>query len=75
MDFLNTNFFKIANKKLISKLFVRHSSGDKRRNERKKNLIDFVIKLNEDDWMFERSVTTRNLVNKFHVVNKLFLAA
>ena len=51
---------KIANKKLISKLFVRHSSGDKRRNDGKKNSIDFVIKLNEDDYMFERNVTIRD---------------
>ena len=51
---------KIANKKLISKLFVRHSSGDKRRNDGKKNSIDFVIKLNENDYMFERNVTTRD---------------
>ena len=40
---------KAANKKLISKLFVRHSSGDKPWNKGKKNLIDFVIKWNEDD--------------------------
>ena len=42
------SFDKIANKKLISKLFVRHSSGDKRRNEGMKISIDFVIKLNEE---------------------------
>ena len=42
---------KLINKKLTSKLFARHSSGNKRRNKGKKILIDFVIKLNEDDWM------------------------
>ena len=49
---------KFTNKKLISKLFVRHSSGDKHWNKGKKKLFDFVIKLNEDDWVFEKSVTT-----------------
>ena len=48
----------IANKKLISKLFVQHSSGDKCWNEGKKNSIDFVTKQDKDDWLFERSVTT-----------------
>ena len=56
---------KVANKKLISKLFVRHSSGDIRRNEVKKNSIDFVIKLNKNDWMFEKSVTTRDQRKSF----------
>ena len=46
--FLQKNLL-IANKKLISKLFIGHSSGDKRRNEGKKNSINFVIKLNDDD--------------------------
>ena len=55
-----TNLLIIANKKLISKLFVRCLSGDKRRNEGKKILVGFVIKLNKDDWMFEKSVTTRD---------------
>ena len=55
---------KIAKKKLISKLFVRHSSGDKRRNEGK-NSIDFLVKLNEDDWVFEKSVTTRDQRKSF----------
>ena len=49
-----------SNKKLIYKLFVQHSSGDKCWNEAKKSSIDFVIKHNEDDWMFERSITTHN---------------
>ena len=35
-----------AGKKLISKLFVRHSFGDKRRNKEKSS-IDCLIKLNE----------------------------
>ena len=48
----------LTNKKLTSKLFVRHSSGDKRRKERKKILIDFVIKLNENDGLFKKGVTT-----------------
>ena len=52
---LTRMFLKIANKKLISKLFVRHSSGDKRWNKGNKNSIDFVIKLNENDWMFEKA--------------------
>ena len=39
----------MANKKFISKLFVRHSLEDKCWNEGKKNSIDFVIKLNEYD--------------------------
>ena len=43
------SFVLVAKKKLISKLFVRHSSGDKRWNEGKKNFINFVIKLNKDD--------------------------
>ena len=33
---------QIAKEKLISKLSVRRFSGDKRRNEGKKNLIDFL---------------------------------
>ena len=41
-------------------LFVRHLSEDKCRNEGKKNLIDFQIKLNEDDCMFKKGVKTRN---------------
>ena len=52
--------YTIVNKKLICKLFVRNSSGDKCRNEGKKNPIDFVIKLDDDNWMFEKSVTTRD---------------
>ena len=48
---------KIANKKLISKLFFQHLSGDKHWNEGNKNSNNFAIKLNEDDWIFERSVT------------------
>ena len=32
----------------MSKLFVQDSSGDKSRNEGKKNSIDFEINLNED---------------------------
>ena len=59
-------------KKLISTLFVRHSSGDKRRNEGKKNLINTLIKLNEDYWMFEKDVRTRN---QRKIFNQLFLAA
>ena len=35
----------IANKKLISKLFVRCLSEDKRRNEGKKNSIDFLVQI------------------------------
>ena len=56
---------KIANKKLISKLFVQNSSGDERRNEEKKNLIEFAIKLDKDDWLYERSVTTRDQRRSF----------
>ena len=56
---------KIANKKLISKLLVRNSSGDERRNEEKKNLIEFAIKLDKDDWLYERSVTTRDQRRSF----------
>ena len=41
---------KIFNKNLISKLFVRHFSGNKRQNEEKKNSIDFLIKLNKVDF-------------------------
>ena len=51
--------YRIYSKKLISKLFVRHSSRDKRQNEGKK-LNCFLIKLNEDDWMFEKGVKTRD---------------
>ena len=58
---------KIANKKLIIKLFVQHSSGDKRQNKGKKNSIDFVINPNEDDWMFEKSVTTRDQHKSFRL--------
>ena len=50
-------------------LFVRHSSGDKRRNE-EKNSIDCLMKLNEGKWMFEKGVKTRNQV--FQLVNKFF---
>ena len=39
--FLEQNL-KIAHKKLIFKLFVRHLSGDKRRNKEKENLINYV---------------------------------
>ena len=56
---------KIVNKKIISKLFVRHSSGDERRNKGKKILIYFVIKLNEDDWMFQKHITTRDQRKSF----------
>ena len=35
----------IANKKIISKLFVRYLSEDKRRNEGKKNSIDFLVQI------------------------------
>ena len=41
-------------------LFVRYSSGDKCGNEGKRSSIDFLIKLNEDDWMFEKGVKTRD---------------
>ena len=46
--------FENSQKKTRLLAFVLHSSGDKRRNEPKKNSIDFLIKLNEDDWMFEK---------------------
>ena len=59
------SFVLVAKKKLISKLFVRHSSGDKRWNEGKKNFIDFVIKLNKDDRLYKRSVTTRDQRKSF----------
>ena len=42
----------MANKKLISKLFVRHSSGDNHRNKGKENSIDFLIKLDEDKKLY-----------------------
>ena len=42
---------KTANKKLIFKLLVRNSSEDKRRNDGKKSLFDFLIKLNENDFL------------------------
>ena len=63
---------KIADKKLISKLFVRHSSGDKRRNEGKKSSIDFFIKLNEDDWMFEKDVKTGDQGKIFKLLTNSF---
>ena len=63
--FLTFGVIKLANTKLISNLFVQLSTGDKQWNEGKKNSIDFVIKLNKDDWMFERSVTTRDQHKSF----------
>ena len=82
---LYSNVLLIAKKKLISKRFIRHSSGNKCWNEGKKNSIDVLKNLNEGDLMFERSVTIRDQVvttrvstscqQEFQVVNKLFLAA
>ena len=59
VNYLNKRF-AVQNLKIGDKL-----SGDKRRNKGKKNLIDFKIKLNEDDWMFNRSVTTRDQRKSF----------
>ena len=64
---------KIANKKLISKLFVQHLSGDKRQNKEKRNSIDCQIKLNKDDWMFEKGKCI--ITQDFQVVNKFFSTA
>ena len=58
---------KWPTKNSSSKLFVRHSSGYERRNERKKNLIDLLIKMNEDDWMFEKGVKTRDQRKIFEI--------
>ena len=52
-------FLTVASETLISKLIVRHSPGDKRRNENR-NKLNYFKKLNEDDWMFEKGVKTRN---------------
>ena len=49
----------MARKKLISKLFVRHFQ-EINSERRKKSSIDCLIKLNEDDWMFEKGVKPRN---------------
>ena len=67
-----TKFEDNYNKKLISKFFVRYSSGDKRRNEGKKNSINFVIKLHKDDWLHERSVTTRDQRKSFKLLTNSF---
>ena len=54
-------------------LFVRHLSGDKRRNKGRKNSIYFLIKLNEDDWVFEKGVKTPNQRKTFKLLTNSFM--
>ena len=50
---------KIANKRLSPSFLSNTRQGDKRWNE-EKNSIDCQIKLNEDEWTFEKGVKTRD---------------
>ena len=52
--------FKLASLRFLSNTYQEINVGMK-----EKNSINFVIKLNEDDWMFERSVTTRDKRKSF----------
>ena len=58
-------------KELISKLFVRHTSGDKHWNE-EKNSNDCLINLKKDNWMFEIGVKTRNQRKLINMQKTLF---
>ena len=53
---LNTLLLSAKNTSLT---FFQPSSRDKRRNEGK-NSINCLIQLNENEWMFEKGVKTRN---------------